>query len=132
MKKKVVGKRLGSGEKVIGYGVKFIDNETIIITDNGDEVIIPSSLSIRGIEDAQCFEEEVMPNKNIRELHDKLMETTLSYLNENKFNCVDEINFSADSMISSIERNKWHPSTDSCISLYGYEDGKRKIIGYVM
>ena len=130
--KKIVGRKLGSGEKVNGYGLKFVNNETIIITDNGEEPIIPSSLSIRGVEDIETFEENVIPNKNIRELHDRLMETTLSYLNEKKFNCVDEINFSIDSMMSSIERNKWHPSTDSCISLYGYEDGKRKIIGYIM
>lgn len=130
--KKIVGRKLGSGEKVNGYGLKFVNNETVIITDNGEEPIIPSSLSIRGVEDIETFEENAIPNENIRELHDKIVETVLSYLNAHNFNFVDEITFSADGLISSIKTNNWIPSTDSSICLYGYEDGKRKIIGYVM
>jgi hypothetical protein len=66
--KKIVGRKLGSGEKVNGYGLKFVNNETVIITDNGEEPIIPSSLFVEDIINVDVPADVVLPPKLIVEV----------------------------------------------------------------
>lgn len=128
----VKGKSVETGSKINGFGVKWVDNKVVIITEKGDVPIIPTSLNIINLPDKETFVEEVLSQEEINNLHEFLMQALIDYLKKNNIFCVDEISFDVDSLKESINYGKWIPSTDSSLLLSGYEDGKNKIIGYSM
>lgn len=71
----------------------------------------------------------IMEQKQITELHEKLMQTIIDYFKENNIDNIDAFGFNGDGLIDSIKFGKWFPSTDSSLSLF---DEKNKLIGYSM
>lgn len=128
----VKGKSVENGDKINGFGVKWLDNKVVVITEKGDIPIIPTSLFITNLPDKETFVEKVLSQEEINHLHEFLMQTLIDYFKKNNIFRVDEISFNVDNLNESINYGKWIPSTDSSLLLSGYEEGENKIIGYSM
>lgn len=127
----VIGRAPETRIKVEGYGVKFMGDRTFVVTNDGEKEIIPSSVRIR-LDEQETVVTEVMTQEQISEMHNLLVQTVIDYLRTNNITNVDEVTFSADGLQTSIEYGAWTPATDSCLHLYGYEDGKNKLVGFSM
>ena len=130
MGKLIMGRIPETRTKVEGYGVKFMGNQTFVITNDGEIEIIPSSLRICNMDQTEQFNIEVMTKEQVGDLHKLLVQTTIDYLRSQNITDVDEVSFGVDGLTASIEYGYWTPGTDSSMSLYGYEDGKNKLIGH--
>lgn len=128
----VKGKSIETGDIVTGIGIKWVNNETIIITNDCEVSVIPSSLRIINFPSKEEFKKEVLSDKQIYELHENLVQTTIDYLKKFDTIDVDGVSFYVDGLKESIDKGTWTPFTDSSLSLYGYEDGINKIIGFSM
>lgn len=67
--------------------------------------------------------------KDLSELLQILVQTTIDFINERDLAEIDAIGFSVDGLRDSLEWGEWEPSTDASISAYGLgtekgEDGK--------
>lgn len=65
-----------------------------------------------------------MTNKQIKELHEILMQTVVDYINNNNISDLQEIAFSADELQASAKYGKWCPETDSALTCTGYKWSK--------
>ena len=129
MKLTFSAKRLGFEERVYGFGIKSYDEEMVILTEQGEIPVIPSSLRISGRNRPEKVKEPRMEPLQVAELHETIMSAALTYLWQHKIEGVDEIGFGADGLGPSIELGYWTPATDSSLYVYGYEDGEKKEIG---
>lgn len=127
----VMGRTPETRIKVEGYGIKFMGDRTFVITNDGEKEIIPSSVRIR-LDEQESVVTEVMTQEQISEMHNLLVQTVIDYLKSHNITNVDEVTFSADGLQTSIEYGAWTPATDSGLHLYGYEDGKNKLVGFSM
>lgn len=127
----VMGRTPETRTKVEGYGVKFMGDRTFVITNDGEKEIIPSSVRIR-LDEQETVVTEVITQEQLSEMHNLLVQTVIDYLRTNNITNVDEVTFSADGLQTSIEYGAWTPATDSGLRLYGYEDGKNKLVGFSM
>lgn len=125
----VKGKRKDTEERLTGFGFKLENNEYIILTDKGEFPIIPSSLMVINLEEAKEDNRLNIPQKNITGLHDAVMATCIGYLKNKNMYGVEEISFNADSIGNSVDAGCWMPDCDSSLYIYGYIDGRRKLIG---
>ena len=123
------GRNLYTNEKVTGYGIKQIGENCILITKDGDVSINPSSLMLIDYEKPEPYSKNVMSQEQISELHELLVSTVINYLNDNNIKEVEEVDFSVNCLSDSVKCHEWVPSTDSSISICGYEDSERRIIG---
>ena len=62
--------------------------------------------------------------KEISELQYILVQTVIDFINERGLKDIEEVAFGADSLQSSAKYGEWTPSTDSSITVYGYEQEK--------
>ena len=126
----VMGRTPETRTKVEGYGVKFMGDRTFVITNDGEKEIIPSSVRIR-LDEQETVVTEVITQEQLSEMHNLLVQTVIDYLKSHNITNVDEVTFSADGL-QTIEYGAWTPATDSGLHLYGYEDGKNKLVGFSM
>lgn len=101
----VMGRTPETRTKVEGYGVKFMGDRTFVITNDGEKEIIPSSVRII-LDEPETVVTEVITQEQLNEMHNLLVQTVIDYL-----------------------RTK---ATNSGLYLYGYEDGKNKLVGFSM
>lgn len=124
------GTRTDTRERIEGVGVKSYDDEIVIITEQGEFPIIPTTLRITGKKEILPFEEPTMTQKQVRDLHETIMSAAITYLSQNKIKGVDEISFGADGLETSVELGYWTPATDSSLYVYGYENEEKREIGH--
>lgn len=128
---KAIGRDINTNKRIEGIGFKNCNDNVIIIKEDGTEInVSENSFHIIGCDTSEEFEIKPISTKQVYELHNTLMQTTIDYLKENNIEHIDEIMFSADGLKESIEYGKWNACTDSSVTLYGYEDNKRKIAGF--
>ena len=91
--------------------------------------------------DYEKMENPQTTEKDMSELLDILVQTTIDFINERGLKDMDAVGFSADSLQESAKFNEWTPATDASIRVYGLgkvkgSDGKEftvsKIIGEYM
>jgi len=69
--------------------------------------------------------------KLIYELHERLVQTCLDFINEKGLGDVEEISFRADSLQPSADCGSWQPCTDSSCEFFRWtEKGGRELIDY--
>ena len=69
--------------------------------------------------DKKYYDNPITTDSDASELQELLMQTTIDFIKERGLLDIDDISFSADGLFESINYNKWVPSTDSYIALYG-------------
>ena len=96
----------------------------------------PSTVRIAYAKDIPNYENPVTTINDIKELQEKLVQTTIDFIKERNLTDIDEIGFSVDGLEgNAIEFGEWTPCIDSHISVCGLqnEDDEtfrvRKIIG---
>ena len=67
-----------------------------------------------------------------KELQELLVQCCIDYFNTHENKDVEEICFTIDSLQASIENKKWHPYSDSYISLNGISDDGRVTLAEYM
>lgn len=60
-----------------------------------------------------------------KELQERLAATLIDYFKEHPDENVDEILFSFDDVKASVEFGSWHPSSDSIITLWNWNDDSK-------
>lgn len=123
------GRKIDTNEKIKGFGVKEVDDSIILICSDGEHIIKPSSLTIFRDKEDIPYSKEVMTSEQINELHHLIVQTAINFCKEKNFNDVEEIHFGVDCLKNSIEFGEWTPCTDSYLSVYGYENNEKRIIG---
>jgi hypothetical protein len=128
---KVIGRDINTNEKINGIGFKSYDDKLIIIKEDLTEHIVSrDSFRIIGYDMPGEFENKPISIMQVYELHNALMKTTIDYLRNQNIKDIDEIMFYADGLLESVKYGKWNAYTDSNVTLFGYENNKRKIAGY--
>ena len=125
---RVYAKRLEGNEKIEGTGFNLFDGNAIVYNKYASYEVDPETVTIRANNDKPKYENPVTDSKLTNELHNKLVQTVIDFMVENNITDIDEVSFGADSLQISKQYHKWSPSTDSSLTLIGYQDGKRKII----
>lgn len=98
----------------------------------------PSTVRICRHTDLRKYKDPITTKENIRELHNKLMQTTIDYIKENNLSDIWGVGFSADGLNDAIEFGYWTPGMDSSLSVEGLQEEEgirfrvRKEIGYSM
>lgn len=128
--KKIIKARLENGERIVGSGFKFINDDIYVINDEGEFKIKPSTLSIFGLEDIKETENKTFNKEEISDFHNKIVEFVISYLKNNNKDSVDSIAFLIDGLKESVCCGEWVPFTDSSLSLYSYENNEKKLIDF--
>ena len=123
------GRKIDTKEKINGFGVKEVDNNIILICEDGEHIITPDSLTIFRDNEDVPYTKEVMTSEQINELHHLIVQTAINFCKERNINDVEEIHFGVDCLKNSIEFGEWTPCTDSYLSIYGYEDNEKRLIG---
>mgnify|MGYP003301551061 CR=1 FL=1 len=123
------GRKIDTKEKIKGFGVKEVDNNFILICDDGEHIITPSSLTIFRDNDNIPYSKQVMTVEQINELHHTIVQTIIDYCKNKNIKDVEEVHFGVDCLQNSIDFGEWTPCTDSSLSIYGYENNEKKIIG---
>lgn len=123
------GRKIDTKEKIKGFGVKEVDGSIILICDDGEHIIIPHSLTIFRDNEDIPYSKEIMTSEQVNELHHLIVQTAINFCKQKNINLVEEIHFGVDYLKNSIEYGEWTPCTDSYLSIYGYENNKKKIIG---
>ena len=67
------------------------------------------------------FENPQTTQKDLRELLEILVQTTIDFVNERGLKDLDAVGFSADSLQKSSKYSEWTPATDASIHVYGQE-----------
>lgn len=65
------------------------------------------------------MEKHKLTSEEIRELQDILVQTCIDFINENKIDDLEEVDFRVDMLQESAKYGSWQPCTDSSISGYG-------------
>lgn len=66
-------------------------------------------------------------HKNTVELQEVLVQAVINYLKENNIENVDGVSFLVDGLEASVAEGKWHPSTDSSLTLTGIKYDKNGV-----
>lgn len=74
--------------------------------------------------DREPFNNPQTTKKDMKELLEILVQTTIDFINERGLKDLDVVGFSADSLQESAKYNEWTPSTDASIRVYGMEKKK--------
>ena len=125
---RVYAKRKGSNEKLKGTGINIFDGNAILYDRYASYEVDPESVLLRANVSMEKYNNPQTNEQLTRELHERLVQTVLDFMNENDIKDVDEVHFSADSLQISKMYHKWTPATDSSLTLVGYQDGKKKEI----
>ena len=126
---RVFAKRKDSNEKLKGTGINVIGDTAILYNQYASYEVEPESVLLRADNHTMLdYDNPTTDNKLAFQLHEKLLQTVIDFMVENDINDVEEIQFSADSLQISKQYRKWTPATDSGLTLFGYQDGKRKKI----
>lgn len=56
------------------------------------------------------------------DLHKRMVQLCIDFINERNLTDIDEVNFGADGLQSSAKCGEWSPSTDSSLSLVGIQE----------
>lgn len=126
---RVFAKRKDSDEKLKGTGINIIGDTAILYNQYASYEVEPETVLLRA--DNHMMEEYNNPTTNSKlafQLHEKLVQTIIDFMADNHIDDVEEVQFSADSLQISKQYRKWTPATDSGLTLFGYQDGKRKKI----
>lgn len=125
----VKGTDLNTGERITGTGINFIDGRAYLYNKYVWYEVDPNNVRISGLPDLENHPEPITDNDDISVLQERLVQTVIDVCKERGLSDIDEVSFGVDGLKESIEYGGWVPSTDSSISVIGYHDGKRKIIG---
>lgn len=125
---RVFAKRLGVNEKLTGTGINIFDGSAILYDKYASYEVEPESVLLRANVSMEKYKNPQTNEQLTHELHERLVQTVLDFMNENDIKDVDEVHFSADSLQISKMYRKWTPATDSSLTLVGYQDGKKKEI----
>jgi hypothetical protein len=125
---RVYAKRLDSNEKLIGTGINIFDDNAILYDKYASYQVDPETVVLRRNNVIEKYENPQTTDKLAYELHNKLVQTIIDFMNEHDIKDIDEISFGADSLQISKAYHKWTPATDSSLTLYGYQGGKKKEI----
>ncbi len=128
---KVSGRRVDTKERIIGNGF-YTDlcGKIFVISKGTDYEIENSSLRVYTESILEKYEGSNMEESHIKRLHEALVDTVVKFCADYDFDEVDEVDFSADGLSESIQYGEWTPSTDSSLRICGYQDNKKKEIGY--
>ena len=130
-KLKVSGRRVDTKERIIGNGFYTDLLGKIYVVSNGvNHEIEESSLRVYTESVLEKYEGSNMTEEHVRKLHKMLVDTAINFCADYDFDEVSEISFGADGLSDSIKYGGWTPSTDSSLRICGWQDGKRKEIGY--
>lgn len=65
-----------------------------------------------------------------RELQKRLVDCCVKFINETGDIDIDMVKFTADSLQDSAQFGEWHPSTDSCLEIYGIDQDNNGSVSY--
>lgn len=83
----------------------------------------PSTLKIARSKDLPTYNNPVTTINNIKELQERLVQTTIDYIKENNLTDIYDVSFSVDGLEgNAIEFGEWTPCMDSSISVEGLQD----------
>lgn len=83
----------------------------------------PSTLKIARSKDLPTYNNPVTTIDNIKELQERLVQTTIDYIKENNLTDIYDVSFSVDGLEgNAIEFGEWTPCMDSSISVEGLQD----------
>ena len=77
-----------------------------------------------------CKRKNISNKDLIRELHKRLVQTCIDFINEKELGDVEEIFFNADNLQTSADSKKWMPDTDSCCEFFRMTEDGRETIDY--
>lgn len=83
-----------------------------------------------GYHEIDKYENPKTTKKDISDLQDLLVQTTLDFINERKLTDIDSVSFSADSLQTSAKNLTWSSATDSYISVDGVAEKTDENTGY--
>jgi hypothetical protein len=83
----------------------------------------PSTLKIARSKELPTYNNPVTTIDNIKELQERLVQTTIDYIKENNLTDIYDVSFSVDGLEgNAIEFGEWTPCMDSSISVEGLQD----------
>lgn len=83
----------------------------------------PGTLKIARSKDLPTYNNPVTTIDNIKELQERLVQTTIDYIKENNLTDIYDVSFSVDGLEgNAIEFGEWTPCMDSSISVEGLQD----------
>jgi hypothetical protein len=83
----------------------------------------PSTLKIARSKGLPTYNNPVTTIDNIKELQERLVQTTIDYIKENNLTDIYDVSFSVDGLEgNAIEFGEWTPCMDSSISVEGLQD----------
>ena len=83
----------------------------------------PGTLKIARSKDLPKYNNPVTTIDNIKELQERLVQTTIDYIKENNLTDIYDVSFSVDGLEgNAIEFGEWTPCMDSSISVEGLQD----------
>jgi hypothetical protein len=83
----------------------------------------PGTLKIARSKDLPTYNNPVTTIDNIKELQERLVQTTIDYIKENDLTDIYDVSFSVDGLEgNAIEFGEWTPCMDSSISVEGLQD----------
>lgn len=83
----------------------------------------PETLKIARSKDLPTYNNPVTTIDNIKELQERLVQTTIDYIKENNLTDIYDVSFSVDGLEgNAIEFGEWTPCMDSSISVEGLQD----------
>lgn len=112
-------KRMESYSNKLNEAIKLFDELT-----EDEKKCFQSETAVRFYNDYDEVENPQTTRKEMGDLLDILVQTTIDFINERGLKDIDAVGFSADSLQTSAKYNEWVPDTDASITLYGL--GKRK------
>ena len=99
----------------------------------------PSTVRVVRHPDLNEYENPITTRAHVKELHHRLVQTTVDYIKENNLSDIWAVSFGVDGLENdAIKYGEWTPGMDSSLSVEGLqkENGKkyriRKEIGYSM
>jgi hypothetical protein len=83
----------------------------------------PGTLKIARSKELPTYNNPVTTIDNIKELQERLVQTTIDYIKENNLTDIYDVSFSVDGLEgNAIEFGEWTPCMDSSISVEGLQD----------
>lgn len=105
------------GNKCIIDGDKYF-----IVTDDGVKHPIKSHRwHWLGYHELDTKPSEITTHEKVRELQNRLVQTCIDFINENKLTDIWGVSFNADDLNTSAAHGEWTPATDSYIRVEGIE-----------
>ena len=82
----------------------------------------PTTVRIIKHDDLPKYENPVTTTDNIKELHEKLVQTCIDFIKEKNLTDIESVRFNVDGLGDSIEFGEWTPVMDSYIGVEGLQD----------